>query len=51
MAPYPSTNCGMVEERDIDLVGFHWAEAKFKLLKHIDDLLAIDQLDRWNTIA
>jgi len=41
----------LLEERAIDLVGSQRAEAEFKVLKHVDEFLAIYQLDRWNTIA
>lgn len=41
----------LLEEREIDFVGLDRPEAEFELLKHVDQFLAVDQLNGWNTIA
>jgi len=38
------------KEGMIDLVGLHLAQPQFELLKHVDELLAINKLDRRNSI-
>ena len=41
----------LFEERVIDFVCPYWSEAEFKLFEHVDEFLAVNQLDGRHTVT
>ena len=41
----------ILEKCAVNFVSLHWSKAEFKLLKHVNELLPIDLLDRRHAIA
>lgn len=40
-----------IEEQSVELIGRDWSETQFEVLEHINELLPINKLDWWHTIA